>query len=201
MGFFRAVARRPVIIAGLLIFLAGAVASGAKASPRADSARSPSGVSARRSVFKDQGELDRIARADVSEPLRLFVQLRSSPLSDLPGLRQERLLEAEHRAFRTRMRRAGIPFRELSSHRRLFNGLSVEVPAGQAGRIAGLRGVAGLFLVRSSDMPRPHLSSSVPMVGAPRAWAGDPERAIPGVDGTGVTVAVIDTGMSFRHPT
>ncbi|MEE6261081.1 S8 family serine peptidase [Plantactinospora sonchi] len=40
---------------------------------------------------------------------------------------------------------------------------------------------------------RPTLAESVPQVGAPTAWAA-------GFDGTGVTVAVLDTGIDETHP-
>ncbi|HEV2782758.1 MAG TPA: S8 family serine peptidase [Actinophytocola sp.] len=40
---------------------------------------------------------------------------------------------------------------------------------------------------------RATLSDSVPQVGAPRAWAA-------GFDGTGITVAVLDTGIDDTHP-
>jgi subtilisin family serine protease len=40
---------------------------------------------------------------------------------------------------------------------------------------------------------RANLETSVPMIGAPRAWEA-------GYDGTGVTVAVLDTGYDSEHP-
>ncbi|MEJ3745046.1 S8 family serine peptidase [Actinomycetes bacterium KLBMP 9797] len=40
---------------------------------------------------------------------------------------------------------------------------------------------------------RPALAESVPQVGAPKAWAS-------GLDGSGVTVAVLDTGVDAAHP-
>jgi subtilisin family serine protease len=50
--------------------------------------------------------------------------------------------------------------------------------------------VGGVWLDRKLSL---HLDSSVPQVGAPRAWAA-------GYDGTGAKVAVLDSGIDTTHP-
>ena len=151
----------------------------------------------------DSGE-PRIARSALSESVRLMVQLQSSPLADEPGGQalgdRADQLRREHSAFRQGLEQAGIAFRELGEYSKLFNGMSVQVSVADAGRIAGMKGVSGIFISRATQLPTPQLFSSVKMIGAPRAWAGDPARAIPGVDGSGVTVAIIDTGIDYTHP-
>ncbi|WP_043622163.1 S8 family peptidase [Nonomuraea candida] len=58
-------------------------------------------------------------------------------------------------------------------------------------RAAGpLAGVTKIWLDREV---RPALEDSVPQIGAPEAWAA-------GYDGTGTTVAVLDTGVDAAHP-
>ncbi|GAA3238304.1 S8 family peptidase [Nonomuraea helvata] len=58
-------------------------------------------------------------------------------------------------------------------------------------RAAGpLAGVAKIWLDRKV---KPALEQSVPQIGAPEAWAA-------GYDGTGTTVAVLDTGVDATHP-
>ncbi|KAB8193274.1 S8 family serine peptidase [Nonomuraea phyllanthi] len=58
-------------------------------------------------------------------------------------------------------------------------------------RAAGpLAGVEKIWLDRKVE---PDLEQSVPQIGAPEAWAA-------GYDGTGTTVAVLDTGVDATHP-
>lgn len=144
---------------------------------------------------------DRIARSAVNEPVRLMVQLQGAPLAEAAGPGAEEQIQLEQKALRDRLQSAGIAYREIRAHNQLFNGLVITAPAHQIGRISGLRGIAGVFPVGKTQVPVPQLHSSIKMIGAPQAWAGDPGNAIPGVDGTGITVAVIDTGKSLGDRT
>jgi len=51
----------------------------------------------------------------------------------------------------------------------------------------------GVDTIWLDGLRRPALAQSVPQVGAPEAWAA-------GYDGTGVTVAVLDSGVDATHP-
>lgn len=79
------------------------------------------------------------------------------------------------------------------------NGSAVTVEKAQASEFWA--GVAGPTTFRSGGMSKVWLDGavhasldvSVPMIGAPEAWAA-------GYDGTGVKVAVLDTGIDATHP-
>ncbi|WP_433380779.1 S8 family serine peptidase [Streptosporangium sp. CA-115845] len=72
------------------------------------------------------------------------------------------------------------------------------VPEKSADGIAGLANTPGtlrgdIAKVWLDGKVKADLAESVPMIGAPQAWAG-------GHDGTGVKVAVLDTGIDAKHP-
>ncbi|MEQ4719397.1 S8 family serine peptidase [Nonomuraea sp. B19D2] len=72
-----------------------------------------------------------------------------------------------------------------------FGAELAELRAAPASRAAGpLAGVQKIWLDRKM---KPALEQSVPQIGAPEAWAA-------GYDGTGTTVAVLDTGVDATHP-
>jgi subtilisin family serine protease len=93
-------------------------------------------------------------------------------------------------------KRARITLTHRRSYQVLLPGMAVRVAANQVDalrRLPGVKAVYGVerFQVRTAD--------SVPLIGAPQVWqrkdpAGQAAR------GTGVTVAVIDTGIDYRHP-
>lgn len=143
---------------------------------------------------------DRIARSAASEPVRFFVQFQSAPLADNNSSQQRALIGQDHQDFRNQMKNAEINYRELSSFSKLFNGVAITAQSRDLGRIRAMHGVTGVYMIRKTDAPVPLDSSSNRMIGADKAWQGDSSRRIPGVDGSGVKVAIIDTGIDYTHP-
>lgn len=63
----------------------------------------------------------------------------------------------------------------------------------KAGRLARTGPFAGIKTIYLDRKVKASLADSVPQIGAPQAWAA-------GFDGTGVDVAVLDTGIDKNHP-
>lgn len=118
-------------------------------------------------------------------------------------LRDNRLLRALKAAaatalppVRSRLRALGArATRELW----LLNGLAASVPAGAVAEIAALPGVRRVRLDQVVQAPSSSLSSTAPAewnlqaIGAPALWGA-------GLDGTGIVVAGMDTGVDGAHP-
>jgi subtilisin family serine protease len=138
------------------------------------------------------------------DEVRLIVQLEGAPLAvDLSGLGD--LAGLEQRIAGLRAAQAGV-LRDLAAqgiavrvqHRyvHVFNGLAVIVRAGDRAAIARTAGVRAVY---PDYALQPLLPQSVPLVGAPAVWAMHDAGGQPAL-GTGVRVAVVDTGIDYDHP-
>lgn len=71
-----------------------------------------------------------------------------------------------------------------------YNGIQVVVPQKNLTQLASLPGVTA---IHAAQVFTPSNTNGVPFVGAPTAWGGF------GLTGTGVKIAVIDTGIDYTH--
>lgn len=166
--------------------------------------------------LKTSGELERqipeIAgleeQSEDGTSARFFIELeeppvtaasKSSPLTPETAQRGlERVAQAQERALE-KARGLNIALEKRPSFARfslVANGFAAELNPGEPERLEALPEVKA---VHEDITMHVHLDTSVPLTNAPALWktTDDEGRS---VDGTGVTVAVIDTGVDYTHP-
>ena len=95
-----------------------------------------------------------------------------------------------------RARQAGVRIQGQRSLTTLVNAVALRVPDRD---VARLRSLPGVRAVHPDNPVRASVDTSVPLIGAPQVWqrtdpAGQSAR------GCGVTVAVVDSGVGYTHP-
>ena len=125
-----------------------------------------------------------------------FVELGSAPAADGGSLSTVR---AEKQAFRNSAKAAGLKYQERYAYDTLFNGLSISIDKSQLSRLSRISGVKAIYMVDKVPMPTPaaaspELFTALAMTGA------DVAQNDLGLDGSGVKVAVMDTGIDIDHP-
>ena len=78
----------------------------------------------------------------------------------------------------------------ISSYTKVYNGFLARVPMNRMDDLRALSGVKNVYLAPEYY---PDLGASVPLVGAYDVWADL------GYDGTGVNIAIVDTGIDYTH--
>jgi minor extracellular serine protease Vpr len=140
-------------------------------------------------------------------PPAWFVELSSAPLTEANPSNESKYLaklKQEKQSFRLEAAAAGLRFRERYAYDRLWNGLSVEVDPADLPSLYRLSGVAALYPVAEVDLP-PDPVPVDPGAGAPELFTaitmtGAADLHEEGIDGTGVRVGIIDTGIDYTHP-
>ncbi len=135
-----------------------------------------------------------------SEHLEVVVQLNDPPLAAIAGKRSERLdIAAAQRAYAAQlaarqdsfMQSAGqLGATELARVSKALNAVIVSIPANRLAELAKLPGVKSVRPVRHYERD---LSETVPYIGA-----GFVQNTL-NITGTGVTVAVLDSGIDYTH--
>ncbi|MDQ3067417.1 MAG: S8 family serine peptidase [Actinomycetota bacterium] len=104
-------------------------------------------------------------------------------------------LKGSAAAFRTEAKATGLQYSERFTYNRLFNGLSIKLGSGQLNALQGLSNVKATYPVLRAELEptsTTDLATAVAMTGADLANGS-------GFTGTGVKVAVMDTGVDYNH--
>ncbi|MGH3386366.1 MAG: S8 family serine peptidase [Nocardioidaceae bacterium] len=105
-------------------------------------------------------------------------------------------LERRHDAVVESADQAGIDLAVQDDLTAAYNGIVAEVPSS---RVEAVEQLPGVHRVHEDATYTVTLDDSVPLVGAPEAW----QRTDPGgkpLTGTGTVVAILDSGVDYRHP-
>lgn len=148
-------------------------------------------------LFRQESSAHEVPTAFAEGGQLWFVELSGAPVADGGRLTQVR---NEKAAFRRAAAEAGVKFEERLAFDTLWNGLSVSINRGELGKLSRIAGVKRIYPVATIAMPQtqpaesPELFSAIAMTGA------DIAQNELGLNGQGVKVAVMDTGVDYHHP-
>jgi len=126
-----------------------------------------------------------------------FVELNSPPTAD--GGNQA-ATDADKRNFRAEAKQKGLKYQERLQFSKLFNGLSIKVDRSELAKLQRLPSVKAIYPVMSASIPEvqpaaePEMDTALGMTGA------DSAQNELGLTGSGIRVAVMDTGLDLGHP-
>ncbi|MFF1926133.1 S8 family serine peptidase [Streptomyces sp. NPDC058221] len=121
-------------------------------------------------------------------------RLRSSDAAGIASAR--RAVAGRQQSFLDGAKRAGLHPGSPRKLNLLVNAVAVTVKASE---VQALRTLPGVASVQPDAKVKMYTSDSVPLIGAPEVWKRkDPDGRK--ADGTGVTVAVLDSGVDYTHP-
>lgn len=110
--------------------------------------------------------------------------------------RHRGILREQHRRLLVDVRAAGIEASQHAQFTDLVNAVALRVAKED---LARLRAQDGVVSVVPERRLRSAADLSVPLVEASEAWEGEDGAGTP-VRGAGTTVAVLDTGVDYTHP-
>jgi hypothetical protein len=194
-------AARPAALAALALLAGGLTFAGTVEGAGDSLARTA--AQAWHGVFGDRPE------AAAEERQRVLVVLSSPSLADRLAAAKEPPTAKQQRAWTSdaegaqRLLLAGLREREVRVVRdqvftRTFNGFSALVSPRALGELERAHGVAGVYPVRTVYPAAPTAETIVGGDLQPEAGRGT-QISLPGFDGNGVTIALLDTGVERGH--
>lgn len=104
---------------------------------------------------------------------------------------QTRLIQGKQTNLMRELQIKNIRATELHRTQRVFNGIWMNVEAGDVEKMAQLPGVKAIHPIIPLELTH---ATSVPLLGAPEVWAGLGEY-----QGENIKIAIIDTGIDYTH--
>jgi minor extracellular serine protease Vpr len=130
-----------------------------------------------------------------------FVELASPPA--VKGT-SNATLKAERDAFKKNAAADGIKLTERYSYDTLWNGLSVSVPPAQVAALGSVPGVKAVYPVESVSLPAYHSEggggANIELKNALGLTGANVAQNELGLDGSGVTIAIVDSGVDYTLP-
>src|SRR5438477_372576 len=129
-----------------------------------------------------------------------FVELASPPA--VKGTSQAKL-KAEHDAFKVGAAAAGVKLTERYSYDSLWNGVSVAVAPSQVSTLESIPGVKAVYPVHTVSLPdwkSESGGSAIDLKNAVGMTGADQAQNELGLDGSGVTIAIMDSGLDYTLP-
>lgn len=147
------------------------------------------------------GSSGRIGGAANETASRWFVELSSAPA--VAGT-SKATLKAERDAFKAAAAAEGIKLTERYAYDSLWNGVSVSVPANQVAALRSVSGVKAIYPVEGVSLPDVQSENgggnNIDLKNAVGLTGADIAQNELGLDGSGVTIAIIDSGLDYTLP-
>jgi subtilisin family serine protease len=130
-----------------------------------------------------------------------FVELASPP--GVKGTSKAKL-KAEHDAFAANAAADGVKVKERYSYDSLWNGVSVSVAPSQVAALGSIPGVKAVYPVHTVPLPEFTSEGSggadIELKNAVGLTGADIAHNELGLDGSGVTIAIMDSGLDYTLP-
>jgi subtilisin family serine protease len=134
-------------------------------------------------------------------PTNWFVELSSPPA--VKGTSTAKL-KAEHDAFAANAAADGVKLKQRYSYDSLWNGVSVSVAPSQVAALGSVPGVKAIYPVHTVSLPDFKSEGSdgadIELKNAVGLTGADIAHNELGLDGSGVTIAIMDSGLDYTLP-
>jgi minor extracellular serine protease Vpr len=127
-----------------------------------------------------------------------FVELYSPPA--VKGT-SKAVLKAERDAFKANAAAVGVKLTERYSYDSLWNGVSVSVAPSQVAALRSVTGVKAVYPVETLSLPPSEsIGNNIDLKNAVGLTGADIAQTELGLDGSGVTIAIVDSGLDYTLP-